>query len=261
MNQSRQPAGVPVGGQFAAGARTEATSVTLTAVERERTPLEEEFDELIEEAQDAYARAHEHHQDSVQSAWTAATYGTAADRRQYNDLHDNALDDVKVAERRCKAVTIAAEPAPHRPQASEFARPASMTAVRKAVRDAKAGRVRGIVLTDDATAKLDGRLDIAGPADGTPLFVDVPSGFSPLRVTSGVVVVNARSSMGNGVEVGKDATVVVLAGPGRKVSTTVEGGVACVVGAEEARGLQFNRGGVLDVVGKTDGMTVTEATK
>lgn len=259
MTLTRQPAGVPVGGQFATTARTEATDVDLTGTgAAEPTPLEEEFDELIEEAQVGYAQALEHHQDTVSAARTAATYGTAADRRQHNDLHDSALDDLKVAERRCKAVTIAADVTPHRPAPEEFTTPDTLTALRRALKDAKGGRVRGLVLTSAATAKLDGRLDIDGPADGTPLFIDIASGFSPVRVRSGFVVISAGSTMGNGIEVTDAGTAVVLAGPGRKVSTAVEGGVACVVGADEARGYQFRRGGVLDVVGKTDAITVSE---
>lgn len=303
---NRQPAGVPVGGQFATTARTEPTDVTLTAAdpaelvcdecgndmvieasgvshhldadgdidydadgehvayttqEPERTPLQEEVDELTEQVQYEHSLAREAHQDSIDTAWTAASYGTTAEKRTYNALHDEAKAELEVADRRRKAVMIAADPAVHRPDPEAFTTPESLTALRRTVKDAKTGKVRGIVLTNAATGKLDGRLDIAGPTDGTPLFVDVTSGFAPLRVTSGFVVVNAGSSMGNGVEVGKDATVVVLAGADRKVSTTVEGGVACVVGAEGARGLQFNRGGVLDVVGKTDAMTVSEATR
>ncbi len=34
---------------------------------------------------------------------------------------------------------------------------------------------------------------------------------------------------------------------------------ACLVGADGVRGLQYNRGGVLDVVASTDGMTVRDA--
>lgn len=222
----------------------------------DRTPLEEEFDDLLDEVTYQQDLAREQHLDSVEAATTAASYGTAADRRQYNALHDSAKDALEGADRRRKAVTVAADPNRHRPPSDEFETPASLTALRRTVKDVKAGKVRGIVLSNDATAKLDDRLDVAGPADGTPVFVDVQSGFSPLRVTGGFVVISARSSMGNSIEVSKDATVVVLASPGRKVSTTVVGGVACVVGADEARGPQFNRGGVLDVVAKTDAMTV-----
>lgn len=305
--QNRQPADVPVGGQFATTVRTEPTALTLTAddpvdlacdecgndmvieasgvshhldadgdVDHDadaehvafttqelpaRTPVHEELADLVEQVGYEHTLAREAHQDSIDVAWTAASYGTAAERRTYNARHDEAKAELEVAARRHKAVMIAADPATHRPDPETFQIPTSLTALRRTLKDAKAGKVRGLVLTNAATAKLEGRLEVAGPADGTPLFVDVASGFAPLRVTGGVVVVNAHSAMGNGIDVGKDATVVVFAGSGRKVSTSVDGGVACVVGAEGTRGLQFSRGGVLDVVAKTDTMTVSEATR
>lgn len=259
IDQPRQPAGVPTGGQFTATARTEATGVDLTGG-LDQTPLEEEFDTLIDEVEHEHDLAVHALHDAIETARIAGTYGNAAERRVFNDQYDAYKEDAEVAARRLRAVRTAADPGRRRPDEAESAVPSTLTELRAAIRDAKAGKVRGITITQAATAKLDGGLAVTGPADGSPLFVEIRSGFAPLKVTSGFVVVDAGSSFGNGIDVGKDATVVVLAGAGRKVSTTVNGGVAVVVGAEGARGLQFNRDGVLDVVAKTDGMTVSAAT-
>lgn len=258
--QNRQPAGVPVGGQFATTARAEAATVDLTSG-LDLTPLEEELDTLIDEVEHEHGLAAHAVNDAAATAHTAISYGTAAEKRMYHDQYDAAKEDLDRAERRLRAVNVAADPARLRPDASEFSAPRTLTELRTALRDARAGKVRGITITHAAVAKLDGGLDVTGPADGEPLYIDVQSGFAPLRVKAGFVVVTAGSAFGNGVDVAKCATAVVLAGAGRKVSTTVDGGVAVVVGADGARGLQFNRGGTLDVIAKTDSMTVSEATR
>ena len=258
IDQPRRPGGAPTGGQFAITARTEATDVDLTGG-LDLTPIEEEFDALIDEAEHEHGLAVDALHDAVETARIAGTYGNATQRRVFNDQCDAYKEDLAVAGRRLRAVNMAANHGRLRPDEAEFAVPRTVTELRAAIRDAKAGKVRGITITQAATAKLDGGLDITGPADGPPLYIDVQSGFAPLRVKSGFVVVAAGSAFGNGVDVGKDATAVVLAGAGRKVSTTVDGGVAVVVGAEDARGRQFNRGGMLDVIAKTDAMTVTVA--
>src|SRR5665647_188385 len=297
--QTRQPSGIPVGGQFATTGRTEATTVQLPAqaesglscdecgetmtvdqtgisnhrdedgnvdhvadgehvaymLEIPATALDGELAALTE-----YDEAFEYAQDCKEDADQASVIGSRQEKAVTLAMEAGATTALDVAERRRTALALATNPAAGRPDFTDYVNPRTITEVRKALKDAKSGKVRGVLLRNEAVAKLDGRLDVAGPADGTPLFVDTSSGFSPLRVTSGTVVVNARSTMGNGIEVGPDATVVVIADPGRKVSTTVEGGVAVVVGANEARGLQFNRGGVLDVVGAAPGMTVRGAT-
>lgn len=302
--QTRQPSGIPVGGQFATTGRTEATTVQLPAqaesglscdecgetmtvdqtgisnhrdedgnvdhvadgehvaymLEIPATALDGELAALTEEAQTEYDEAFEYAQDCKEDADQASVIGSRQEKAVTLAMEAGATTALDVAERRRTALALATNPAAGRPDYADYANPRTVAEVRKAVKDAKAGKVRGILLRHEATSKLDGRLEIAGPKDGTPLYVDICSGFSPVRVTSGTVVVNARSTMGNGIDVGPDATVVVIADPGRKVSTTVEGGVAVVVGAQDARGLQFNRGGVLDVVGAAPGMTVRGAT-
>src|SRR5665648_550477 len=228
--------------------------------ETEVTAAEEQLAELTEEAQDEYNEAFEYAQDCKADADDASILGTRQEKDMTLALEAGAKAALELADRRRTALALATDPTAGRPEYADYANPRTLTEVRRTVKDAKAGKVHGILLRNEATSKLDGRLEIAGPKDGTPLYVDICSGFSPLRVTSGTVVVNARSAMGNGIDVGPDATVVVIADPGRKVSTTVEGGVAVVVGAQDARGLQFNRGGVLDVVGAAPGMTVRGAT-
>ena len=255
-DQTRQPTGVPTGGQFAATAHAEPTGVSLVEPPR----IDEELDELTDDAQVGYEQAVDAVIDAALAARTAASYGSGPEREQYNALYDQAVADVGIAGRRRTTAFLAAHPSAGRPDFADYANPRNVTEVRNALKAAAAGKVHAILLRNEAVAKLDGRLDVAGPPDGTPLYVDLSSGFCPLRVTAGTVVVHARSTMGNGIEVGPDATVVVFADPDRKVSTRVEGGVAAVVGADGARGLQFNRGGVLDVVGATSGMTVRSAT-
>lgn len=258
-DQTRQPTGVPTGGQFAATAHAEATGVDLAEL-RDRVSVEDELDELTDDAQVGYERAVDAMYDAEHAARTAATYGSTPERQQHNEQYDKAFAEVAIAGRRRTTAFLAAHPSAGRPDFADYANPRNVTEVRKALKAAAAGEVHAILLRNEAVAKLDGRLDVAGPPDGTPLYVDLSSGFCPLRVTAGTVVVHARSTMGNGIEVGPGATVVVFADPDRKVSTRVEGGVAAVVGAHGARGLQFNRGGVLDVVGATSGMTVRNAT-
>jgi len=253
--QTRQPSGIPAGGQFATTTHAEP----VVRLDAPRT-ADDELEELTEEAQTEYDEAFEYAQDCKEDADQASVIGSRQEKAVTLAMEAGATTALDVAERRRTALALATNPAAGRPDFTDYVNPRTITEVRKALKDAKSGKVRGVLLRNEAVAKLDGRLDVAGPADGTPLFVDTSSGFSPLRVTSGTVVVNARSTMGNGIEVGPDATVVVIADPGRKVSTTVEGGVAVVVRANEARGLQFNRGGVLDVVGAAPGMTVRGAT-
>ena len=251
-DRTRQPTGVPTGGQFAATAHAEPTGVSLVVPPR----IDEELDELTDDAQVGYERA----VDAMYEDRSIADSGTGSEGQRSDALYDQAVADVGIAGRRRTTAFLAAHPSAGRPDFADYANPRNVTEVRNALKAAAAGKVHAILLRNEAVAKLDGRLDVAGPPDGTPLYVDLSSGFCPLRVTAGTVVVHARSTMGNGIEVGPDATVVVFADPDRKVSTRVEGGVAAVVGADGARGLQFNRGGVLDVVGATSGMTVRSAT-
>lgn len=245
--QNRRPSGVPAGGQFAAAAHAEATAVELTAPER--TILRHEMEELTDLAQWDYDEAFKAYGGAVHDAQTTPQYGTAA-----------VLD---LADRRRTALRLAADPGEGRPDYADYSNPRTLKELSNALRDAKAGKVRGILIRNEVAAKLRDRLDVAGPKDGTPLYVDVSSGFCPLRITGGTVVINARSAMGNGIQVTDGATVVVIADPNRKVSTTVDGtGVATVVGAPNARGLQVKHGteGHLDVVSAGD-MTVRDSSR
>lgn len=253
--QTRQPKGVPVGGRFAAITRTEANNVHL-AEPPEQVTVEDELEELADIAQAEYDEAVEVYDDCAHDAELAATHGSDTERKVMNGWADEAHAALKSVDRHRLAIRLAADPSTGRPDFADFANPGNLTGVRKAVKDAKAGKVPGILLRHEATQKLDGRLDIAGPADGTPLYVDMQSGFTPLRVTSGTVVINARSNMGTGIWVGRDATVVVVAAPDRKVSTTVDGGVALLVASAGSRGYQSCREGVLDVVGPTADMSI-----
>src|SRR5665647_2741277 len=166
--QTRQPSGIPAGGQFATTTHAEP----VVRLDAPRT-ADDELEELTDQARVIGSRQ--------EKAVTLAMEAGAT----------TALD---VAERRRTALALATNPAAGRPDFTDYVNPRTITEVRKALKDAKSGKVRGVLLRNEAVAKLDGRLDVAGPADGTPLFVDTSSGFSPLRVTSGTVVVNARST-------------------------------------------------------------------
>src|SRR5665647_2276767 len=255
-NETRQPAGVPVGGQFATTIRGE--SGVQLAASIPATALDDELADLTDDAQAEYEQAFEYAQDCEEDADQASVIGSRQEKDMTLALEAGAKTALDVASRRRTALALATNPAAGRPDYADYANPRTLTEVRRAVKDAKAGKVHGILLRHEAVTKVDGRLEITGPKDGTPLYVDISSGFCPLHVTSGTVVVNARSSMGSGIDVGRDATVVVIADPGRKVSTTVDGGVLVVVGTDEARGLQFRRDGTLDVVA-AGGMTVSQA--
>jgi len=61
-------------------------------------------------------------------------------------------------------------------------------------------------------------LDVHGPTDGTPLVVEVRSGFHPLHIRSGNVEIRADSAFGNPINVHGDARVKIHGGHDRKVT-------------------------------------------
>jgi hypothetical protein len=135
-------------------------------------------------------------------------------------------------------------------------RPASVSATRKALNMAAGspdGRDRVVELTWAADPRRRGAdvLMVRGPVDGTTLHVDVLSGFFPMKVESGRVVVHARSQVGTAVDVQDGATCEVVADRGVKVSTTTRaGGRTLLTVAERSHGLQFvDDGGHLAVLG------------
>src|SRR5665648_192370 len=180
-----------------------------TAGDERETPvtaLDGELADLTEEAQTEYDEAFEYAQDCKEDADQASVIGSRQEKAVTLAMEAGAKAALELGDRRRTALALATDPTAGRPEYADYANPRTLTEVRRTVKDAKAGKVHGILLRNEATSKLDGRLEIAGPADGTPLYVDTSSGFSPLRVTSGTVVVNARSTMGNGIEVGPDVT-------------------------------------------------------
>ncbi|WP_159599796.1 hypothetical protein [Agromyces humi] len=89
-------------------------------------------------------------------------------------------------------------------------------------------------------------VELAGPADGRPLIVNVATGSGWLRVTSGYVVTRIDSRTPVKVTVACQSDVTVIIEPGRAASVTVDDGAAATVHVGEgARGL-------LHVTGQAD---------
>ncbi|HEY8721866.1 hypothetical protein [Pengzhenrongella sp.] len=219
-------------------------------------PRADELEALTEDAEDEYRRAFEAAQEAESDTDQATEHGDAGEQALYSLLLSQRGTDLATAGRRRDAVRLAVDPQHDRPPYEEFARPTSTTTLRRAVRDIKTGRVRGLVIRSDLTAKMPvGALEIAAPINGRPVFVEVASGFAPLKVTSGLVVVEAESYFGNAVDVEPGAGAVVFPGEGAKLSTrTHSTGITVIVGSPDVRGLQIHDGpgGHLDILGERD---------
>ncbi|MFE6966748.1 hypothetical protein ACFVAJ_16690 [Agromyces sp. NPDC057679] len=80
--------------------------------------------------------------------------------------------------------------------------------------------------------------DLAGPADGRPLIVNVAIGAGRLRVTSGYVIIRIDSSSPLEISVGDRTDVNVIVEPGRRASIAAHGdSVTTVYVGEGARGM------------------------
>lgn len=241
-------------GRYQTKVGIESVGVGLVPVSEDR----DESAELTQLVEDEYEGALAAHREADEVMDRASVNGTADERAMFGLVLDSVAADLDVASRRRDAVRLAGDRGygADRPARSEFANPTSLTQLRKAAADIKAGRVRGLIINSASAAKLDYKgIEIAPPKDSPPVFVEVQSGFAPLKVTRGTVVVDAGSWFGNSVTVSPGATAVVLAGEDCKVSTITEGtGVTVLVGAFGAHGLQsqIGTGGHLDMIDAGD---------
>jgi hypothetical protein len=97
------------------------------------------------------------------------------------------------------------------------------TEARRLLRNRK-GEPDGAVRKVDVYAGWDDRIDVAGPADGRPLGIQIHTGMPRLHVSSGKAVIRADSSWGNSIDVGPGAEAVIVADPRSKVTVEVGAG-------------------------------------
>jgi hypothetical protein len=119
-----------------------------------------------------------------------------------------------------------------------FRHPVGIAETRRALRNSRGednGAVRQVALTwasvPPATIKDD--FEVVGPKDGRPLVIHLASGLPRLQIKSGYVIVLANSHAGSALDVGAGATAVIIAGAGRKVSTTSDADAVVDYYAEE----------------------------
>ena len=86
------------------------------------------------------------------------------------------------------------------------------------------GKVRRVNLdgTNSPESRAGEYVEVAGPADGRPIIVDITAGLPSLRVTSGLAVIAADSRSGNSITVGPGAEAVIVSSPQSRVNVTVE---------------------------------------
>lgn len=107
--------------------------------------------------------------------------------------------------------------------------PASKTEARRLLRNIRGeadGAVRKVNLNhhNSPDSSWDKRVDVAGPADGRPIAINLHSGIPGLLVTSGKAVIRADSNHGNSINVADGAEAVIVADPGSKVTVEVAAG-------------------------------------
>ena len=107
--------------------------------------------------------------------------------------------------------------------------PANKTEARRLLRNIRGeadGGIRKVTLNhvNAPDSSWDKRVDVAGPADGRPIAIDLHSGIPGLLVTSGKAVIRADSSWGNSINVADGAEAVIVADPGSKVTVEVAAG-------------------------------------
>lgn len=113
--------------------------------------------------------------------------------------------------------------------------PATKTEARRLLRNVRGeagGAVRKVTLThaNEPDSSWNKRVEVAGPADGRPIAIDLHSGIPGLLVTSGKAVIRADSRMGNSINVAAGAEAVIVADPTSKVTVEVApGGKATLV--------------------------------
>lgn len=113
--------------------------------------------------------------------------------------------------------------------------PANKTEARRLLRNVRGeadGGIRKVTLNSHNApdSSWDKKVDVAGPADGRPIAIDLHSGIPGLLVTSGKAVIRADSSWGNSINVAEGAEAVIVADPGSKVTVEVApGGKATLV--------------------------------
>src|SRR5665647_2814179 len=143
-NETRQPAGVPVGGQFATTIRGELDPGL--AASTPATALDDELADLTDDAQAEYEQAFEYAQDCKEDADQASVIGSRQEKAVTLAMEAAATTALDVAERRRTALALATNPAAGRPDYADYANPRTIAEIRKAVKDAKAGKVHGLSL-------------------------------------------------------------------------------------------------------------------
>lgn len=141
--------------------------------------------------------------------------------------------------------------------------PEGVTATRAALTNRRGeadGGVRlvGLSWASKPPASGSSPFEVAGPADGRPIIIDVRSGCPTMRVTSGHAVIVVGGN-GFGIDVANGARATIIAQPGKKISLTAEEGSTVDFYPEpDTRGYQSVRvGATFRMHGRADNVTLS----